>query len=550
QQERAPPPSYSSHDPESLELPSVPQHEIGSPSSNATSVTLPHLKSLGLPEHNSYTPSPPEWPDASAPSFYGGYNFSTAFPPAPHTAPRSDAGIGSPMEVSSVMSLDEQNHRASSVSMDDPDVRMAAEALSGLGNPDFARSPTSSYRSTTISVHPSTASTSTTLRQTPQAQSQEPEPLLTLLTTSHPWLGATVNGSLYAYGGAKHYSPRFVRGTAEFMERNIGSPMVNTVGFVSRQTGVDGRIRRYLGDRRLSDDGKDANGSKRRRAQTNGDVAMTSPRSDAQRMRTGSQSSMSIVESLPAYDDNRSPHYEELSPLLRAEKQQEGEPSSYEQQRQRVESTWHGQLLMTTSGLGVALSDSSLRSLKYTLSVLGRTTDEIGNLMRALKILLNEYQQSESSSQSNGQNEKAPLAGPQYQQDQRQVSAENEERSRRLAERIKSYSNTLWSLLRETVATISQYTGSALPDNAASLVRRQLMSLPQRWRTAASFGSSNPSVSSGDPSSSDSPNQAVIAANRILNFGQESLDMLSQVSLVVSGTIRSAEQWLDSMGRR
>jgi hypothetical protein len=33
------------------------------------------------------------------------------------------------------MSLDEKSARPISVSMDDPDVRTAAEALSGLGNP-------------------------------------------------------------------------------------------------------------------------------------------------------------------------------------------------------------------------------------------------------------------------------------------------------------------------------------------------------------------------------------------------------------------------------
>jgi hypothetical protein len=41
----------------------------------------------------------------------------------------------SPSETGSVMSLDEKSARPISVSMDDPDVRTAAEALSGLGNP-------------------------------------------------------------------------------------------------------------------------------------------------------------------------------------------------------------------------------------------------------------------------------------------------------------------------------------------------------------------------------------------------------------------------------
>jgi hypothetical protein len=44
--------------------------------------------------------------------------------------------IGSPMDTASVWSAqDEKARRETSVSMDDPDVRLAAEALSGLGNP-------------------------------------------------------------------------------------------------------------------------------------------------------------------------------------------------------------------------------------------------------------------------------------------------------------------------------------------------------------------------------------------------------------------------------
>ena len=52
----------------------------------------------------------------------------------PRTSIESDAA--------SNMSLDDGTQRSTSVSMDDPDVRLAAEALSGLGNPGvYAQSP-------------------------------------------------------------------------------------------------------------------------------------------------------------------------------------------------------------------------------------------------------------------------------------------------------------------------------------------------------------------------------------------------------------------------
>jgi hypothetical protein len=56
------------------------------------------------------------------------------FPRAPDAMPRED--MGSPMDTTSIRSTqDDACRRDTSVSMDDPDVRLAAEALSGLGNP-------------------------------------------------------------------------------------------------------------------------------------------------------------------------------------------------------------------------------------------------------------------------------------------------------------------------------------------------------------------------------------------------------------------------------
>jgi transcriptional repressor OPI1 len=46
-----------------------------------------------------------------------------------------EAAVASPSEGGSAMSVDSASVRSPSVSMDDPDVRAAAEALSGLGNP-------------------------------------------------------------------------------------------------------------------------------------------------------------------------------------------------------------------------------------------------------------------------------------------------------------------------------------------------------------------------------------------------------------------------------
>jgi hypothetical protein len=133
-----PPPAYAQHEPESLQLPAVPTHI---PSHARDHGPLPGIKSLDLPEtkarhtpHNSieYSPRPQfdgaQWGMLPVPN-------NATFPRAPDAMPRED--MGSPMDTASIRSTqdDSMSRRETSVSMDDPDVRLAAEALSGLGNP-------------------------------------------------------------------------------------------------------------------------------------------------------------------------------------------------------------------------------------------------------------------------------------------------------------------------------------------------------------------------------------------------------------------------------
>lgn len=122
EQSRQQPPAYTQHDPASLNLPSVPTH------------TLPSLRSLDLPDALPSRASV-EISPKTANAQWG------ALPPlSSATFPRVPEGdLGSPMAMdvdrASVVSGDERRREMSVVSMDDPDVRLAAEALSGLGNP-------------------------------------------------------------------------------------------------------------------------------------------------------------------------------------------------------------------------------------------------------------------------------------------------------------------------------------------------------------------------------------------------------------------------------
>jgi len=142
QQDR--PPAYS-HDPESLQFPKVPRQEVAS-NRQPSALNLPDLVSLGLPD--SKIPQPNGF--ASHPGQYnhlpklqqeyqqwhaGAPLHANNFPNVPSTALKTPSDPLSP-RAESVMSYEEHGKRTPSiVSMDDPDVRMAAEALSGLGNP-------------------------------------------------------------------------------------------------------------------------------------------------------------------------------------------------------------------------------------------------------------------------------------------------------------------------------------------------------------------------------------------------------------------------------
>ncbi|KAF1969755.1 Opi1-domain-containing protein [Bimuria novae-zelandiae CBS 107.79] len=518
EQERAQPPAYTQHDPSSLNLPSVPTH------------TLPNLRSLDLPDTQPSRASVELSPKSNSTQW-------GALPPlSSATFPRAPEG-----DVSSPMALDfdrasvisgEDRRDMSVVSMEDPDVRLAAEALSGLGNPDFVRSPTS--RSVTLSARESTAA---------------PEPLLNLLTTAHPWLGGSINGSISAYNTTKTYSPRFLKYGAELIERNIGSPVVNTVSSVGKRTGVEQNLRRYLGEvhRRPSDLEQGDADSSRKRARVmspqDGHAAdamdIESPYASS-RIRGDSQSS--YAESLPAYDEYRSPKYEEtavvVDPLT-------GKPQPQTQPRDQEDASsssqdrhvnWSTQLIMTTSGLGVALSDASLKSLKLCLGLLRSATKHIDQTMTALKLLLDEYEAALRNSRHTYPNEKSTDVDGMR-------STEEDPQVRALADKMKAYSGEIWKTLQSVVTSVSRYTGGALPQNASQVVRTQLLSVPQRWQLAAR-------TTASDNDGGEGGGEEVRGANRMLAFAREGLDMMGQITAVVDGTVQSADAWLARIGRQ
>ncbi|MCJ1401804.1 hypothetical protein MMC11_005021 [Xylographa trunciseda] len=431
----------------------------------------------------------------------------------------------SAMDLENVMSpMDRHSRATSALSMDDIE---AAQALEGL-RADFMQSPTRS-----ITLQPSHGES----LQCSSNDPSHPEPLLSLITSQHPLLSTAINGSLSAYSSSKSYSPRFRYG-AEFVERNIASPVANTVGTAGRISGVETGVRWWL---QRSDSNEAHDGSNKRRRinddhEREMDVEKGLKEVTLQPSRQRAASSISFPESLPAYDDQRSPSYEEHGPTVQLRRPQHDATSP-------TSRTWQTRLMMSTSGLGVAMSEESLRSLKYCLSWLRWANSHLSRVLGSLQSVLEEWDRShrQMSSESNvlthdNNMQLGPANG--YPRDDATI-----------AKHIQALKGECVQTLKNVVDIVSKYAGGALPENARVLVRRHLTSLPQRFMVASSAGSSA-NESSHDSEQQSSTPEVISGAQRVVVLAKEGLYMMAQVSEVVNGTIVSAEEWCDRLGRK
>ena len=535
---REQPPSYSqSHDPQSLNFPSVPTAE---PPPIHHERTLPPLPP---------TPAEPRFRQEEHQFAWPSSNPLTAYyqPGPSQLSPKGNSSHG--VESPSTMDIDTPDSRGrrggSVLSIEDPDVRIADEALGDLR---AGTSSTIHYIVTILTSHlldfigsPPQQHRSLPSPGFPASAPPQPEPLLSLLTTSHPLIGSTINTSLSAYSASKNYSPRF-KSSAEYVERRF-TPVVNTVGSVGRLTGVEGGVRWFLGGRRPShhqpsdlENGSEGSNKRRKTTTESMETDRNIPhdpypvhRQELQHRQR--RSSQSTVESLPAYDEHRSPSYEAAQQAL-IPTQTQDDPVS-------PGSSWQSRLVLSTSGLSVAMSEESLRSLKYCLGWLRWANEHIGKVILALKSVLEQYDQSANGESMSGVIENGSLIEGQL------VLRSDAERTA-LNAKIAELKKDVLKTLKEVVDIVSKYAGGALPENARVLVRRHLTSLPQRFRLASSR-----SVESGrnGREGDDGDKEVTEGANRVLVLAKEGLDMMAQVSGVLDGTIVSAEEWCERLGR-
>ncbi|KAI1391721.1 transcription factor Opi1-domain-containing protein [Hypoxylon trugodes] len=544
-----PPPSYAqAHDPAGLRFPDPPKAElapiktISAPNHDEKTAStnnnnhLPSLSTLTASSAPLYTPPRPPEPSYSPPApppltHWPCLNPLTAYYNPSHvqnaeSPMRMDVDTSSSSGVSAPSPDRFQDGRASSVSLDDPDVRMAAEALGDL-RADFVSSPSNKHVPIPGSPHS-------------QTNGINSEPLISLLTTSHPLLATTIEGATSAYVNSKNYSPRF-KSSAEYVEGYV-IPIAHTVGSVGRVTGVEGGVRWFLGGGRRhksqsSDiEAADQGSNKRRRVDGTGSFKETTPepisgietpRASFDNSHDRRLSVASTVDTLPAYDEFRSPPYAEhfVPPETR--------PNS---------AAWQSRLIMSTSGLSIAMSEESLRSLKYCLSWLRWANVRIGNVINSLKSTMEKYERTDPRRADGDQ----PMSGTSY-------ASEPADRNQ-LAAKIAELRMDVLRTLQDVINTVSRYAGGALPENARDLVRRHLTSLPQRFRVASMVGDGpqegRRTEVDGEECREAQEKETRESAQKVLVLAKEGLDMMSQVSGVLDGTIISAEEWCDRLGRR
>lgn len=479
----------------------------------------------------------------------------------------------------------------SNLSMDDIEAAQALEDLrANFGRTKYRRQENDQNANIDPALQSPPSSSS--------AQKQpETEPLLSLLTSQHPILSNAVNGSLSAYTSSKSYSPRFKYG-AELVERHIGHPVASTVTTASRLTGVDSAARWFY---RRPASGKKEGGSKKRRV---GDKAYDDERdiergiddsSLLRRSRRDSGMSMgdplvSPGEPLPLYEpEGRSPSYQSHQSFVQQESElpslripmtiypapnytrnpsvdyslaspteplpsydPEGCSPTYQQRESSVrrgqgarptqDATGRSSMTMVTSALSIVISQRSLNSLKECLRFLREANEKIGWMATKLKDVI-EGKQDEPATETDGDAQSKPGAILQTIHD------------------LKTGINDTYS---KALGHISEL--GALPVNIGEQIRTHIFSLPRRvFFALRSKDRPRPSIETAStPNTSDTkgaeersadtesglPEKEIKSAQRVVIMATEMLDVLSQVSGIVGGTIDNAEQWLDRIGQR
>ncbi|KAI0339364.1 Opi1-domain-containing protein [Trametopsis cervina] len=282
----------------------------------------------------------------------------------------------------------------------------------------------------------------------------------------------------------------------------------------------------------------------------------------------------------PAVDQtySRTPTPRQEDPPANSSRPNTNSSANENQQQVAQRSRWQA-VLLEAGGIGAAVSEESMRRLKYCLQWLQYATVHIDGQILVLRDFIASLQDSSSL---------RPGANAQLSEDHLQT--------------LTNIRRDVVETIRQVVDVVSKYAGGALPEPARARVRQFILCLPQRWAQAASGPNGGPLNGASDPitkkeagrgrgrssapytygpgeagpssrsrpaSRAASPSSlrtpgpsrttangathgatagtATNAAQKILTLATESLDMLRAVTTVFKDSLEKADTWVERL---
>ncbi|KAM7184723.1 clock-controlled protein 8 [Rhypophila sp. PSN 637] len=474
------------------ELPPIQSHtdKLASPANH----TLPSLSSVTggppppLPPIHQRQPEPiKHWPSL---------NPLTAFYTPSHVEP--------PRPVRSMATSPDRSYgqRAENVNPDDAKVIEAAEALGQL-RADFLSSPRQ-HSTPPPGISPDSHA------------DHHPEPLLSLITTTLPIMAGPVKqatglveNATSLYNTGKNMSPAYVKSKLDSIESMVGNVSRN----VSRKTYMHRIL--YRGRKKASDPDGDHESRKRRKTNlTQKEVEAIEGLSGCMDLDNDRRMSISTVDTLPAYDVLSSPAYTEAQEGVNRPTSRPGSSSGLQQR-----------IMVSTSSLAVTVTTQARGKLKQCLGTLRHLN---GAIARGAEELRRTAEQYDAVAAKDQDGESQAMAG---------------DRSRLMAQ-MHSLRKDIFSSMETAIKVMSEY-GTYLPQNVQCFVRDSVMSIPGRFPFQAWIGN----LQEGKMGA----NQETAArkeASLVLDFAKEGLQTITTVTNVMETTLVSAEQWIDSLGKK
>ncbi|GAA5957425.1 hypothetical protein JCM3765_001133 [Sporobolomyces pararoseus] len=237
-------------------------------------------------------------------------------------------------------------------------------------------------------------------------------------------------------------------------------------------------------------------------------------------------------------------------------------------------------VLVEAGGLGAAVSEESLKSLRYCLQWLVYATAHLDHQISTLRdfiLSLRAHNRAHPSGSSSNRDQAASTA---------LVAAS-------ASAHLTQIKHDVVETIRKVVEVVSKYAGAALPEQAKRYVKQSIMGLPVKWASAiesrgssAGRGASSSGMNrqgsetetprvermgeayfngngGGEASASrtreererdeaEAEARAALgpteeAADRVLTFAVESLDMLRSVASIFGESVEKAEAWIERL---